>query len=207
MRFVLNVTRRALLAIGALLCSEQARAHSLGGEVNDRPTPPIRTFLKEVQTLAQDLPNGVGVRGVLDQFKLWPMNVRLAVCFNNGDQALREVFAQISQRWSAGTSLKFDFENAPGYRTCSANGSADIRVSFDPAEGHWSYIGTDSLQYKDTSLNIGYAKVPTSEIDRKRLEEIILHEVGHAIGFEHEHQSPASKCEEEFDWPKVYDFA
>ena len=27
------------------------------------------------------------------------------------------------------------------------------------------------------------------------------------LAFEHEHQSPASKCEEEFDWDKVYTLA
>jgi hypothetical protein len=28
----------------------------------------------------------------------------------------------------------------------------------------------------------------------------ILHEFGHAIGFQHEHQSPSSGCSEEFNW-------
>jgi hypothetical protein len=33
---------------------------------------------------------------------------------------------------------------------------------------------------------------------------VILHEFGHAIGFEHEHQSPISVCEREFDWDYLY---
>jgi hypothetical protein len=33
---------------------------------------------------------------------------------------------------------------------------------------------------------------------------IVLHEFGHAIGFHHEHQSPASVCENEFDWDHLY---
>jgi hypothetical protein len=31
-----------------------------------------------------------------------------------------------------------------------------------------------------------------------------LHELGHALALEHEHQSPDAKCDAEFDWPKVY---
>ena len=32
----------------------------------------------------------------------------------------------------------------------------------------------------------------------------ILHEFGHAIGFQHEQQSPASVCKSEFDWDYLY---
>src|SRR5262249_48910421 len=115
---------------------------------------------------------------------------------------LRRFFVETSLKWTTGTSLKFDFGSARDYRTCSASTGASIRVSF-LADGNWSFIGTDSLKFKDTTLNIDAAHAS----DRKLLEELILHEVGHAIGFEHEHQSPQSKCEDEFDWPKVYEFA
>ena len=52
------------------------------------------------------------VRGVLDQFKLWPVNAPITVCFNAGDQDLRRLFVETSLKWSAGTSLKFDFGSA-----------------------------------------------------------------------------------------------
>jgi hypothetical protein len=206
MRFRSDSLRSALVTITALTYSGPAFAHSLGGHANTGPTPPLRAYLDEVRSLSQDLPNGAGIRGVLDQFKLWPLNESLIICFNNGDRTLQKVFVQTSQRWLPGTSLKFDFGSGPSYRACTAGGSAHIRVSFNPLAGHWSYVGTDSLKYK-TSLNIGYSAVPANPVERKLLEEIILHEVGHAIGFEHEHQSPESKCEEEFAWPKVYQFA
>ena len=30
------------------------------------------------------------------------------------------------------------------------------------------------------------------------------HEFGHALGLHHEHQSPATTCNEEFDWDYIY---
>src|SRR5262249_28523230 len=34
----------------------------------------------------------------------------------------------------------------------------------------------------------------------------VLHEFGHAIGLEHEHQNPLAKCRDQFDWPKLYKY-
>jgi hypothetical protein len=203
----LRMHRSALLAMLVATWSypSSAWAHSLGG--NSGPTPPVLSYIIETQTLSDELQNGVGIRGVLDQFKLWPLGAPLIICFNNGDRPIRDAFVETSQRWLTGTSLKFDFGSSAGYRTCSRDGEADFRVSFNPADGHWSYLGTDSRKYRDTSLNIGFSKVPADSLGRSRLEEVILHEVGHALGFEHEHQSPESRCDEEFDWPKVYEVA
>ena len=39
------------------------------------------------------------------------------------------------------------------------------------------------------------------------MEEVILHEFGHALGLLHEHQNPAANCASEFNWPKIYSYA
>lgn len=201
--------RRLLVAIVLLLSfgrPEIAQAHSLGK--HSRLSPPLQAYFEELRSLSADLPTDTaGIRGVLDQFKLWPVNAPITFCFNGGEQALRALFVQTSLLWTPGTSLKLDFGDALAFRTCAANRAASIRVSFTPGYDA-SYIGTDSLTRKGTTLNIGYAaEAPLGRLDRKLLEQLILHEVGHALGFEHEHQSPASKCEEEFNWDKVYTIA
>jgi hypothetical protein len=190
-----------LLALG-LVVPHTAQAHSLGSR--GHLSPPLKAYFEEIRALSQDLPDGtMSIRGVLDQFKLWQVNIPIKLCFNGGEQALRMVFVETSLRWTPGTSLKLDFGQAPGFRSCSPADAASIRISFSPGVD-WSFIGTDSLAQKDTTLNIAYAAdTPLGRLDRKLLEQLILHEMGHALGFEHEHQSPASNCDQEFDWPKV----
>jgi hypothetical protein len=197
----------AIISLG-MLASTSALSHSLGQGGKARPTPPMKTYFDELRTLQQSLPNGtIRIRGVIDQFKLWPTHRPLILCFKGGSPALRAIFVQTSRRWTDGTALKFDFGRSPEYRNCTPVERSDIRISF-VAGPDWSYIGTDSLRFEDTTLNIGYAAAgPLDKLDRKLLEGLVLHEMGHALGLEHEHQSPEAKCEDEFDWPRVYKIA
>jgi hypothetical protein len=66
--------------------------------------------------------------------------------------------------------------------------------------GNWSYVGkhatgisADKPTLNLSGMNHGNA---LTEYDRF----LVLHEFGHALGFEHEHQGPPSGCSEEFDW-------
>ncbi len=84
-------------------------------------------------------------------------------------QALVQEFAPI---WTKHANLHFEFTDDP---------RAKIRVTFDPDDGAWSYIGTDNLgiPLHAATLNLGWLD-----------EGVILHEFGHMIGLAHEHQSP-----------------
>ena len=42
------------------------------------------------------------------------------------------------------------------------------------------------------------------QIKQDRPASIVYHEFGHALGLHHEHQSPASTCDSEFDWDYIY---
>ena len=81
-------------------------------------------------------------------------------------------------------NLKFNFFD-PNDKTKLFNPNlADIRISFDPEDGAWSYLGTDILTYDKTepTMNFAWFDVPT-----------ILHEFCHAVGMVHEHSNPNGK--------------
>jgi hypothetical protein len=57
---------------------------------------------------------------------------------------------------------------------------SDIRISFDPSDGCWSYVGIESKDFKnEPTMNFGWFDVAT-----------VIHEFGHALGMIHEHQNP-----------------
>ena len=66
---------------------------------------------------------------------------------------------------------------------------ADIRIAFMEDDGSWSYIGRD-IRHKrkdPRTMNFGW-NVATR--DRHNGIDTILHEIGHTLGFPHEHQNP-----------------
>jgi hypothetical protein len=117
---------------------------------------------------------------------------------------LQQLFFETACRWLPHVNLKFVLETA---------GDAEIRIAIDQGF-HWSAIGTDALlAYSDQDT-------PTMGFDLTRLfdmqkllglqgrslatfdvrsllsadfERVVLHEFGHALGAEHEHQHPDAR--------------
>lgn len=109
--------------------------------------------------------------------KLWINGSKLHVRFMDGTPAEQATAREQARWWSQHANLTFEFDNAP---------DAEIRITFDPNDGAWSYIGTDckSIPRDQPTMNLGFLDGGTA-----------AHEFGHAIGLAHEHQNPAGGIE------------
>jgi hypothetical protein len=143
-------------------------------------------------------------RGVIAQLKLWPPEVTtLSVCFFRGDSALRGRIASVAKNWlQQPVGIALDFGAPPNYRSCVSSGDDQIRIGFQYT-GYWSLVGQDSYvdaSQMEESMNFqGFLVRPP---DGREFTRVVLHEFGHALGFEHEHQHPWAQCD--FDMPYIY---
>ncbi len=96
--------------------------------------------------------------------KAWPNGSRLTVSFTGGTAAERNTARTEALWWEQACNVSFDFGN---------HIAADIRITFDPSLGAWSYVGTDckSIPADEPTMNLGFLDGGTS-----------AHEFGHAIG-------------------------
>jgi len=106
-----------------------------------------------------------------DPFKAWV-----------GSTALKDQVRKAFQKWTAvGIGLRFEEASEPA--------QAQIRIGFQPGDGHWSYVGREILSQgsDDRTLNLDSSDSIASGaygID------VASHEIGHTMGFPHEHQNP-----------------
>ncbi|WP_292573941.1 M12 family metallopeptidase [Methylomonas sp.] len=108
----------------------------------------------------------------------------------NQEQAVRHAFAT----WKdIGIGLTFQEVDSPE--------EATIKIGFDQNDGSWSYVGRDCLEYakaaNERSMNFGW------DLTTPYGRDTALHEIGHAIGFPHEHQNPLAGIV--WDEEKVYE--
>lgn len=190
-----------LLAIALQIAPLEATyGHDIKGlivELNSSSSPSIKNALAQTPTA------DFNTRSVLNNLRLWPVPRKLTICFHSGSATLRKRVTELMRRiWPLGilTEGRLDFDqisfNDPP--DCGQDPKADIRVDFKDGEGYQSYVGVESRLH-NPSMNLqGFTETsPTgAEFDR-----LVGHETGHAIGLEHEHQSPvAPKCNWNFDY-------
>jgi hypothetical protein len=187
-------------------------AHDLRGIVAEQDSVPTEVWTKigEIRSLRQFLASeaskstsqeAVMLESVVDTSAVWPFR-RISVCFMDGGPEARMHVARVAQRWMASTGLQLDFGPPDSPRSCDPANRSNIRVSFTGA-GHWSYVGKEANVIPATSATLNLQGMDQAAFTDKD-DGVILHEFGHAIGFKHEHQSPASVCEGEFDWDYLY---
>ena len=113
----------------------------------------------------------------------------LKVRFLGGTREEQQCVKRIAPEWSKYANIRFEFVE---------QGESDIRIGFDPNNGHWSCIGTEAMDRlaDEKTMNLALG----SEAEK---EGAILHEFGHALSLQHEHQSPTA----EIQWNKAVIFA
>jgi hypothetical protein len=68
---------------------------------------------------------------------------------------------------------------------------AEIRIGFMRGDGAWSWLGREILQHgpNERTMNFGWDLTLPGEVDTA------IHEIGHTLGFPHEHQNPKAGIE------------
>jgi hypothetical protein len=167
----------------------------------------IQARLEARERFARNLPqdvNGEHLEFVIETLKRWRPGQKLRVAFRGGDADLHRGIAEAATEWTRHGNISFEFGLRNGrYRTWSpsdSNYKAEIRISFDQ-DGYWSVVGTDSVDRSlvppgEASMNFG----GFADFQPPEWQATVLHEFGHALGFQHEHQHPLGGCDLDFRW-------
>ncbi|KAL7934013.1 metalloprotease [Trichoderma chlorosporum] len=120
--------------------------------------------------------------------KNWQRGRTIKIKFLSGSPALHDKVKKYANQWLAYANLKFDWLPMDASK-------ADVRIDFKQGAGSSSRVGTDALAEKNQAMRTMNLDIelgqPEDFIRRK-----VLHEFGHVLGCEHEHQSPLSS----FEW-------
>jgi hypothetical protein len=206
---------RNLIATGvALTCAGFGASASAQPYPGEAP-PLLEAYPDDVQAsierrehdlgLAAADVTAVGARFIIPLALRWNPGSTIRVAFQGGDPALYAKIEDAASDWTKPgiANIRFQFKDASGkylqWTTNDTTYAAEIRVSFSEA-GQWSYIGTLSVDPKVRKPNQNSLNLENYDKKLPYLwRSTITHEFGHALGFQHEHQSPTGGCDFRLD--------
>jgi len=124
--------------------------------------------------------------------KEWKQGQTIVIKFLEGTEDQKKLVRRVvDENFAPLINLKLEWQDE------EYTGDAQIRVTFDPSNGAWSYLGTDALDVTDqaeATLNLGWLDLP-GEVEESKNRGccygVVLHEFGHGLGgWIHEHQNP-----------------
>jgi hypothetical protein len=165
------------------------------------PSLAIMNKLK-VQNLLSDaekIPDS-NARYVYSNILRWTPGQKLKGCFVDGTDAERKYVVETATELLEGKSvnISFDFGSNTAFRSCSDhNELSDVRVSF--SDGCCAaHIGR-MAHHPDVKDGPTVFIQGVIKLESRKSRQVIMHELIHTLGFDHEHQSPSIKCESEFN--------
>ncbi|MCW8109530.1 M12 family metallopeptidase [Alteromonas ponticola] len=173
--------------------------------------PKKSTATKNVPNHYCSLPEvqGRDLSHIADRYRL-RLIAKLDRMWVNGTQLTYYFFKQPAQ-WRGGSEQEQAVRDAFAiwknigigliFREVDSPEEATIRIGFDHAEGSWSYVGRDCIDYasspSERTTNFGW------DLTTEYGKDTALHELGHVLGFPHEHQNPRAGIV--WDEEKVYE--
>jgi hypothetical protein len=139
----------------------------------------------------------------INRSKRWKPGGTVTISFYGGNRDLHQKIESTASEWTKYANLKLDFGRDPAtgkYRTWSPRDNvyaSNVRISFNQ-QGYYSCVGNDSDN--PVIVSSGEESMNLEGFDRFLPDDwatVVLHEFGHALGFEHEHQHTDS-CD--FRW-------
>jgi hypothetical protein len=140
------------------------------------PPPPERTFEGNV---SMDRRSAI----LANQWK-WLNGTNIKYFFQGGAEDQRQVVRDAWQVWKdLGIGLTFS--------ETTLRGESDTRIAFQPG-GSWSVLGKNCRNFpNETTMNFGWDLT----VSGPNGLDTAIHEIGHALGFQHEHQNPHAGIE------------
>jgi hypothetical protein len=171
-----------LLAIGFASCKKNQNeeiSYFTAAELADiRANTCLTQDADEPYAMTEAPEDGAQDRATGAKNKFWSPGQVLRVRFMNGSTTLQNKVFAYAQQWESYANIDF---------VKVTSGTAEIRVAFD-ADGHYSYLGKDNLNIPSNqkTMNLEF----NSNTPENQIRGTTLHEFGHALGLNHEHQHP-----------------